>query len=137
MRTPVRSLALLSGLRTWRSVGHRLGSKPLLLWLWCRPVATALILTPSLGTSICRECDPRKGKKIKKKKKGTIVYVVPRCKISLLLKTFPDIQPWNLENLTFFELLSCPSETSICPPPCLCFIKSHLHVSKNSTLKEV
>ena len=24
-------------------VGHRLGSDPALLWLWCRPVATALI----------------------------------------------------------------------------------------------
>ena len=29
-------------------VGHRRGSDPALLWLWCRPVATALI---SLGTS--------------------------------------------------------------------------------------
>ena len=24
-------------------VGHRCGSDPVLLWLWCRPVATALI----------------------------------------------------------------------------------------------
>ena len=24
-------------------VGHRRGSRPALLWLWCRPVATALI----------------------------------------------------------------------------------------------
>ena len=24
-------------------VGHRCGSDPMLLWLWCRPVATALI----------------------------------------------------------------------------------------------
>jgi len=25
-----------------------------LLWLWCGPAAAALILTPSLGISICR-----------------------------------------------------------------------------------
>ena len=36
---------------------------PALLWLWCRPAATALIRTPSLGTSICCRCGPRKGKK--------------------------------------------------------------------------
>jgi len=42
---------------------------PLLLWLWCKPVAAALSdLTPSLGTSICRRCGPKKKKK--KKKKG-------------------------------------------------------------------
>ena len=25
-------------------VGHRCGSDPILLWLWCRPAATALII---------------------------------------------------------------------------------------------
>ena len=35
----------LSGLRIWRScgVGRRHGSDPVLLWLWCRLVATAPI----------------------------------------------------------------------------------------------
>ena len=33
---------------------------PALLWLWCRPAVTSL--TPSLGTSICCECGPKKKK---------------------------------------------------------------------------
>ena len=46
----------------------RLGSQ--LLWLWCRPAAIALILTPSLGTSIGRPmCAALKRKEKKKKKK--------------------------------------------------------------------
>ena len=40
----------------------------MLLWLWCRLAAAALILTPSLGSSICWWCSP---KKTKKKKKST------------------------------------------------------------------
>ena len=50
MRLWVRLLALLGGLRIqcchelWCSgVGRRRGSDPELLWLWCRPVATARI----------------------------------------------------------------------------------------------
>ena len=44
----LRSLASLSGLGSdvpvSCGVGHRFFSDPLLLWLWCRPVATALIV---------------------------------------------------------------------------------------------
>ena len=53
MRLRVQSLALLSGLRILRlncgsvavscGVGSRRGSDHALLWLWCRPVATAPI----------------------------------------------------------------------------------------------
>src|SRR5512136_595540 len=47
MRLRVRSLPLLSGLTIRRclscGVGCRRGSDPALLWLWHRPVATALI----------------------------------------------------------------------------------------------
>ena len=43
---------------------------PELLWLWCRPAATA-DLTPCLGTSICRGSGPRKGKKTKQNKKNS------------------------------------------------------------------
>ena len=47
MRFRVQSLALLSGLRIGVAmscgVGRRHGSDPTLLWLWHRPVATALI----------------------------------------------------------------------------------------------
>ena len=35
-------------------VGRRLGSDPALLWLWCRPAATALI------RPLCGGCDPKK-----------------------------------------------------------------------------
>ena len=59
MRLRVRSLASLRGLRIWHCCGHgvgcRCGLDPALLWLWCRPAATALI-DPSLGTSICCRC---------------------------------------------------------------------------------
>ena len=69
MRTQVRSLVLLSGLRIQHSRE-----------LWCRlqtwlgsGVAVALVQagsrssdwTPSLGTSICHACDPKKTKKEK------------------------------------------------------------------------
>ena len=48
MRLWVQSLALLSGLRIRLvavscGVGCRCGSDPVLLWLWCKPVATAPI----------------------------------------------------------------------------------------------
>ena len=47
MRMQVRSLALLSGLRTSTAVscgvGQRLGSDLALLWLWHRPVVAAPI----------------------------------------------------------------------------------------------
>ena len=33
-----------------------------LLWLWCRPVAVALMRPPGLGTSICHGWGPKKEK---------------------------------------------------------------------------
>ena len=35
---------------------------PALLWLWCSPVASAMIGPPNLGTSICPGCGPKKTK---------------------------------------------------------------------------
>ena len=44
-------------------VGCGRGLDSTLLWLWCRPAATALIyLTPSLGTSICLGADLKRQK---------------------------------------------------------------------------
>ena len=65
---------LLSGLRIWHC--HELRcrlqtwlSDPMLLWLWCRQAAAALILsTPSLGTSTCCGCSPKKQKQTIKPK---------------------------------------------------------------------
>ena len=52
MRMHVWSLVLLSGLRIWFAmscgVGHRCSSDPALLWLWCRPGATAPIQSLAL-----------------------------------------------------------------------------------------
>ena len=48
-------------------VGHRCGSDSKLLWLWCRPAATAPS-APSLGTSL------RQGAALKSKKKGGGIF---------------------------------------------------------------
>ena len=48
-------------------VGRRRSLDPALLWLWCRPATIAG--TPSLGTSTCYECGPKKQRKKKKKKR--------------------------------------------------------------------
>ena len=36
---------------------------PVLLWLWCRLTAVAVVGPLSLGTSMCRGCSPRGEKK--------------------------------------------------------------------------
>ena len=40
-----------------------LGLDPLWQWLWYRPAAIAPYWTPSLGTSVCHGCGPKKQKK--------------------------------------------------------------------------
>ena len=67
-------VCLIRGLAQWVkdlalscAVGHRHGSDPVLLWLWCRPVARAPIQTPSLGTFICLRSGLRNGKKTNNK----------------------------------------------------------------------
>ena len=55
-----------SGVAMSYGVGGRFGLDLALLWLWHRPAATAL-MTPSLGTSLCRGCSPKKTKDQKKK----------------------------------------------------------------------
>ena len=58
-------------------VGHRRGSDSPVAWGWCRPAAAASIdSTPSLGTSICRWCVPKKKKKEKEKKKKKKAFVL-------------------------------------------------------------
>ena len=55
MRILVQSVALLSGLRIWHGhklgIGCRCGSDPVLLWLWCRQAAAALI-RPLAGVAL-------------------------------------------------------------------------------------
>ena len=68
MRMQVRSLALLSGLRIWHCCelwcSRRHGSDPVLLWLWCKPKAAALI---------CHSCGPKKQQKNKKQTEKTFL----------------------------------------------------------------
>ena len=78
MRTRFQSLALPSGLRisvaVSRGVGCRCGSDPMLLWLWCRLVAVALIqplaweLPYALGAALKSKTttNNQKNKQIKK-----------------------------------------------------------------------
>ena len=77
MRSPVRSLALLSGLTIRHCcelcVGHRHDSDPALLWLGCRPMATApiwpLVWEPLYAASEAQE-RRKEGKKEGKKEGG-------------------------------------------------------------------
>ena len=91
MRTRVRSLASLGGLRIWRcvaascGVGHRHGSDPVWLWLWCRLAAAAptgpLAWEPpyAVGSALKRQIDKKlKKKKLKKNfKKGNLSEILP------------------------------------------------------------
>ena len=61
MRTWLRSLAPLSGLRIQRC--HEL---PVLLWLWGKPAAEAQI-RPLAWVPLCLGCGPKKTKKRKKR----------------------------------------------------------------------
>ena len=67
MRTQVQSLAFVSGLRIWHChglwVGRRGNLDPVLLLLWCRPAARALIW------SLAREPPYAMGAPIKRQKK--------------------------------------------------------------------
>ena len=62
-------------LRVNCDVGCRRGLDPELLWLWCRPEATAPIGPLSLGTAICLRCGPKKKKDNKKKKRKLNQYI--------------------------------------------------------------
>jgi len=81
MRFWVGSLALLSGLRIWLcvscAVGCRCSLDLVLLWLWRRPVATALIRPlawePPYAEGVALK-GQKKDKK-KKKKKNSLFYV--------------------------------------------------------------
>ena len=67
MRTEIRSLASLSGLRIqhchelWCKLQTRLGSGVVVAVVWAGSYSCDS--TPSLGTSICHKCSPSKRKK--------------------------------------------------------------------------
>ena len=76
-------------------VGHRRSSDPKLLWLWAGSYSSNW--TPSLGTSICRGCGPKKTKRKsireKNRKQRIIRHLMELCFLSstgsvYYLKTF-------------------------------------------------
>ena len=81
MRTRVRSLASLSGLRIHHclecGVGRRGESDPVLLWLWRRPAATArirlLAWEPPYAAGVARKKQTNKQKRPKKQKRKEIL----------------------------------------------------------------
>ena len=53
-------------------VGHRLGSGPVLLWLWCRPAAVAPIPPLAWEPPYAMSAALKKAKKEKKKRKEKV-----------------------------------------------------------------
>ena len=88
MRTRVRSLASLSGLRI-----------QCCRELWCRLVAKALI-GPNQSTSLCRDCGPKRQKQTKKQKVG--------ARFHLLMYGFSCREIIKLTKFVFGSLLSLP-----------------------------
>ena len=108
MRLRVRSLALLSGLRIWHclepccSLQMWLGSRVAVAVVWAGSYSSDW--TPSLGTSICLGCGPKKTKKKKKKR------WVKKCIVCIIQTYFVIISTlaahWNyLENFFLFGCL--------------------------------
>ena len=77
MRMQVPSLASLSelesGIAMNRGIGHRRGLDPLVLWLWCRLAAAALIQPPAWERPYATGVALEKRKKEKKKAQWRVV----------------------------------------------------------------
>ena len=89
IRIQVQFLASLSRLRSGIAVSCGVGCRHSLdvaLRLWCRPAALAPIWSPSLGTSICHGCSPKKQKKKKKVERKKSYNYLNRCRKKNLLK---------------------------------------------------
>ena len=80
-------------------VGHRHGSNPVLLWLWCRPAAVALIQPLAWGL-LCAV-----GVVLKRKKKICQRAITPPMLFSLVLKQNPKESPTLLEEKKCFKEL--------------------------------
>ena len=91
-------------------VGHRRGLSSTLLWLWCRLGAVALIRPPSLGTSKCHGCGPKKTKNKKKNKTKRLCRIVEfdHCYITeVILRLYDVVQRTQaLDSEAIFQ--SCP-----------------------------
>ena len=89
------------------SVGCRLGLDPMLLWLWCRPAATApirpLAWEPPYATGVAIE----KAKRQKKRKFTRVIhhtkYWTPKGKLQCNRNCVKNYNPQNLENNSVAE----------------------------------
>ena len=88
-------------------VGHRRGLDPVLLWLWCRPVATASIGPLAWEPAYAMGAVQENGKKTKKKEhvfQPRILY--PRQAINQILQLKKDIfQTHECSNILHFIYL--------------------------------
>ena len=107
-------------------VGCRLGLDPAFLWLWCKLAAIAPIRqTPSLGTSMCWRCCPKKTKdqtnkqtNNNKNKEKVSTILIPKTCIQLLrwMPSFLSFQPYACPGLIhssfrIIPLLTPPQES--------------------------
>ena len=102
MRMQVRSLTSLGGLRIrycsklWHSLQMWLGSGIAVAVVWANSCSSNS--TPSLGTSICHRCGPRK-KKIKKIKIGNMSFSKRMVKLWIIHSTW--MQPFKKKKNDF------------------------------------
>ena len=126
MRLRVQSLALLSGLRVFTAVscgvGCRCGSEPTLLWLWCRPTATAQILPLAWEPPYAVDAALKKTKRWKRKKKEEANRKKKRNKyeIQIYMTTcgrFPQLKSQGASIQTKVHPLPGPTALTAFPRP--------------------
>ena len=85
-------------------IGCRCSSDPALLWLWCRPAATALIQPLAWEPPYAAGSGPRNGKKTKKKKKSVSVDIknVHNLWLSRWDHSIPPLSSSLPQNSNFF-----------------------------------
>ena len=130
MRTRVRSLALLSGLRIrcccelWYRLQMWLGS-----WVAMAVVQASSYssnLTPSLGTSICRRCGPKKEKK-NVFLLGSLLFTYPFFFFFLFLHLY--LQHREVPGLGIkseLQLLTYATATATLEVSCICDLRCSL-----------
>ena len=112
MRLWVHFLASLSGLRIWHCwelwLGHRRGLDPVLLWLWCRPAAVALIGPPGWEPSYDTGVALKSKKTNKQKIKAFKIYPVTIMELSsksiseVSRKIFKSVETKQYSSFFFF-----------------------------------
>ena len=88
----------------------RCSSDLALLWLWRRLAAVAPIRPPSLGITICRECDPKKQKKKRERENffWSKLRMWPTPLWKLYKNWYPGV-PWWLSMLRIQHCHCCGS----------------------------